>query len=186
MGMARRTVSRAICANSYCSTTRKGTTRATAAAGTRCSAPATPTKPPAAKYASARLHVQLAEHGTEHVTACRAAHSAATKHAPAATHTATTTTEAAIQRRRKTEQKTAFWHTEPNVRQSRLQPTSTSLPGRLRRSELGLWAPSRRSLVEFVGSIERSKGWDGRIFTISLFRFFVPCACVHGMGHTFI
>lgn len=163
MGLARRAFSRATCANPHRSTTGKGATRTTAtsttnAAGSRGSTAATPTKLTAAEHATpARFHVQFAEYGAEYVIACRAADSAASNHA------AGPTTEAAIQRRRKTEQETTFWHIEPDLRQSRLQFTSTSLSGRVRCSELRIWTSSGRSMVELVAeSSKAGTGGDSR------------------------
>jgi hypothetical protein len=113
--------------------------------------------------ASARLHIQFAEYGAKHVTACCATHASSPKHTSSPT-TATTTT-AATERRRKTEQKDTFGHLEPDVRQSRLQSAPASLSGCLCGPEFGLWPSSGRSLVEFVGKLG-----DGYIGNSEIFK----------------
>ena len=173
MGMARGTLTRTTCANPYCCTTRErtaGTTATTAAAAANatgsCRSTTTATAPPtppksattaaaAAKHAApARLHIQFTELGAEYVVACCPTHASSPKHTPSSTTAATftaTATAAAIRRRRKTEQKGSLGNTKPDVRQSRLQLTTASLPGRLCRPKFGIWTSSGRSLVEYVG-----------------------------------
>ena len=174
--MARGTLTRTTCANSYCCTTRERTARTTATtaaanatgscrsttAAATATAPSTPPKSAtttaAAKYAApARLYIQSTEFGAEYVVACCPTYASSPKHAPSSTTAATfttftaTATAAAIRRRRKTEQKGSLGNTEPDVRQSRLQLTTASLPGRLCRPKFGIWTSSGRSLVEYVG-----------------------------------
>jgi hypothetical protein len=177
VGLARRAISRTIRADSHCSTAGERTTRTTATAdaasprsATAATAAATSTPHAAAEHAApARLHVQLAEPGAEHVIASCAAYASSSEHvsdsatATPATPATTTTAAAATKQRRKTEQKDAFGYSQPDVRQSRLQFTPASIPGRVCCAEFGVWTSTRRSVVGLVRIGRLGRWMDGWI-----------------------